>query len=110
MKNTIILLSIITFALSMGSGTAKAEGTHGRLTADVDTITMAQAAGENPSITVIDESGVSIMFAVTPATVISGPIGESIGLDDIQQNDTVEIQYFNLEGGFGTAKSIKLTE
>ncbi|MDD4879827.1 MAG: hypothetical protein PHR22_05185, partial [Candidatus Omnitrophica bacterium] len=65
---------------------------------------------EDSTISVVDESGVTVLFYVTDATIISGPIGEAITLDSINQNDPVEIEYDNLEGGVGLAKSIKLTE
>ena len=110
MKTAIIMLSFLSFTLFAGTGTARADGTSGTVTAQVDSITMAQAEGENSSIAVIDESGVTIIFYVDPKVAISGPIGEQITLDDIQQNDTVEIEYENLEGGVGQAKSVKLAE
>ena len=110
MKTAISMLGVVSFALCAGWGTAGADGTSGTLTAAVNSVTMAQAEGENSSIAVIDESGVTIIFYVSPGTAVSGPIGEQITLDDIVQNDTVEIEYENLEGGIGQAKSIKLTE
>ena len=109
MRTAIIMLSIMSFALSTGMGTARADGASGTLTAQVDTVTLAQAEGEDSSIVVIDEYGVTIIFDVTPATVIAGRMSEPMSLGDIQQNDTVEIEYDNLEGGLGLAKSIKLT-
>ena len=110
MKTAIIILTVASFALFAGPGTVQADGTSGTITASVDTVTIAQAAGENSSISVVDESGVTIVFYMEPGTVILGPAGEMITLDDIMQNDTVEIEYENLEGGVGQAKSIKLTE
>jgi hypothetical protein len=109
MKTAIMILFIAAFALYAGAGTARADGDSGTLTADVDTVTLAQAQGEDSSIAVIDEYGVKVIFDVTPATIISGPNDEPISLGDIQQNDSVEIEYENLEGGLGVAKSIKLT-
>lgn len=110
MKNAIIILSICAIALSAGARTARADGTSGTITASVDSVTIAQTEGENSSISVIDESGVAVIFYLSPGTVISGPAGEIITLDDIVQNDSVEIEYENLDGGIGQAKSIKLTE
>ncbi len=110
MKTAIIMLSVISFTLFAGLGTARAEGTSGRLVADVDTVTVAQAEGEDSTISVVDEAGVTVLFYVDAGTALYGPIGEQITLDDIQQNDTVEIQYNNLEGGVGSAVSIRLTE
>jgi len=110
MKTAIIMLSVVSFTLFAGLGTARAEGTSGTLAAQVDTVTVAQVEGEDSTISVVDESGVTILFYVTAATVLSGPIGETITLDSINQNDPVEIEYDNLEGGVGLAKSIKLTE
>ena len=110
MKNTIIMLSIAAFALSAGAGTVKADGSSGTLTATVDSVTMAQAQGENSSISVIDEYGVTVIFDVMPTTAVTGATGEAIKLDNIKQNDTVRIEYDDLDGGLGIAKSIKLTE
>ncbi len=110
MKTAIIMLSFVSFTLFAGLGTARADGTSGTLTAQVDTVTVAQAEGEDSTISVVDESGVTILFYVTPATVISGPMNEPISLGNINQNDPVEIKYDNLEGGVGLANSIKLTE
>lgn len=110
MKTAIIMLSIVSFALFAGPGTAQADGASGTLAAQVDTVTVAQVEGEDSTISVVDESGVTIIFYVTAATVLSGPMGEPISLGNINQNDPVEIEYDNLEGGVGLAKSIKLTE
>ena len=110
MKTAIIVLTVASFAIFAGMGTARADGTSGTVTASVDTVTLAQAAGEQSTISVVDDAGVTILFYVDAGTVLSGPIGEQITLDDIQQNDTVEIGYNNLEGGVGSAVSIKLTE
>lgn len=110
MKTAIIMLSVASFAIFAGAGTGRAEGTSGTLTATVDSVTMAQAEGENSSIAVIDEYGVTVIFDVLPAIAIYGADGELITLDTIKQNDTVVIEYDNLEGGLGVAKSIKLTE
>ena len=110
MKTAIIMLSVVSFSLFSGAGTARADGDSGTITAQVDSVTMAQAEGEYSSLTVIDEYGVAVIFDVTPATVISGPENEPISLDNIKQNDKVEIEYDNLAGGLGLAKSIKLTE
>ncbi|MDD5311087.1 MAG: hypothetical protein PHX64_04985 [Candidatus Omnitrophica bacterium] len=110
MKTAIIMLSVVSFTLFAGLGTVQADGTSGTLAAQVDTVTLAQSEGEDSTISVVDESGVTILFYVTAATVISGPIGEPISLGNINQNDPVEIEYDNLEGGVGLAKSVKLTE
>ncbi len=110
MKTAIIMLSVLSFTLFVSPATVKAEGTSGTLAAQVDTVTVAQTEGEDSTVSVVDESGVTILFYVTAATVISGPIGEPISLGNINQNDPVEIEYDNLEGGVGLAKSIKLTE
>ena len=110
MKTALIMLSLLSLTLFAGMGTAQAEGTSGTVTAAVDTVTLAQAAGEQSTVSVVDDAGVTILFYVDAGTVLSGPIGEQITLDDIQQNDTVEIEYNNLEGGVGSAVSIRLTE
>jgi hypothetical protein len=110
MKTLIFAVFAMGFAISACPGTAQADGTSGTLAAQVDTVTVAQTEGEDSTISVVDESGVTILFYVTAATVLSGPIGETITLDSINQNDPVEIEYDNLEGGVGLAKSIKLTE
>lgn len=109
MKTAIVILSVAAFALSAGAGTARADGTSGTLVATVDSITMAQAEGENSLIAVIDESGVTVRFDVLSEIAIYDASGELITLDSIKQNDTVEIEYYNLEGGLGVAKSIKQT-
>ena len=109
MKTAIIMLTVASFALSAGAGTARADGDTGTLTADVDTVTAAQAIGEDSSIAVIDEFGVKIIFFVKPYTALYGPDNEPINLGDIQQNDSVEIKYDNLSGGVGLAESVKLT-
>jgi hypothetical protein len=109
MKTAIMILSIAAFALSAGAGTVRAAGDSGTLTAQVDTVTIAQAEGENSSISVIDEYGVTVIFDVMPTTGIYGAAGEPITLDGIKQDDTVVIEYDNLEGGLGVTKSIKLT-
>jgi len=109
MKTIIMILSIAAFALSAGVGTVRAEGDSGTLTATVASVTLAQAEGENSSIAVIDEYGVTVIFDVMPTTAIYGFNNEPITLDTIKQNDTVEIVYDNLEGGLGVTKSIKLT-
>lgn len=109
MRTTIIFLFVAAFALSAGAGTVRADGDSGTLTAQVDTVTIAQAEGENSSIAVIDEYGVTVIFDVMPTTGIYGFNDEPITLDTIKQNDTVEIIYDNLSGGLGATKSIKLT-
>ena len=109
MKTAIVILSVAAFALSAGAGTVRADGDSGTLIAQVDTVTLAQAEGEYSSIAVIDEYGVTVIFDVMPTTGIYGEGGEPITLDTIKQNDTVVIEYDNLEGGLGVTKSIKLT-
>lgn len=102
MKNVILILSIAACVFS--AGVVKADSD--TVTAAVDTVTVAEG---DSTISVIDDAGVSIIFNVMPETAIYGPDGETIGLGDIKQNDTVEIEYESLEDGVGTAKSIKKT-
>jgi len=110
MKTAIIMLSVLSFTLFAGPGTTQAEGASGKVFANVDTVTIAQQEGDDSTISVVDDAGVTVLFYVTASTVITGPIGESINLGDINQNDHVEIRYDNLAGGVGTAETIRLTE
>jgi len=110
MKTAIIMLSAVSFVLSAGAATARADGDSGTLTATVDTVTIAQEEGEYSSIAVIDEYGVTIIFDIAPDTAICGPTNAPMPLADIKQDDAVEIKYDNLSGGLGLARSIKLTE
>lgn len=100
MKNAILILGIAAGVFCAGEVRAES----GTVTAQVDTVTLEN---EYSTISVIDDAGVSIIFNVTPETAISGPDDETITLDDIRQNDTVEIQYESLEDGVGTAKKLK---
>ena len=110
MKTAIMILSIAAFALSAGAGTVRASGDSGTVTATVNNITPAMSEGEHSSISVIDEYGGPIIFDITPTTAITDSANKPIKLGDIQQNDTVEIEYTDLAGGLGVAKSIKFTE
>jgi hypothetical protein len=102
MKNAILILSIAACAFSAGA----VEADSGTVTAEVDTVTVAEG---DSTISVIDDAGVSIIFNVTPETAIYGDDDEAITLDDIKQNDTVRIEYESLADGVGTAKKIKKT-
>jgi hypothetical protein len=108
MKTAIIMLSVVSFFISAGAVTARADDGEGTLTAQVDSVTIAQVEGEYSSIAVINEYGVSVIFEVTSTTTLYGADRKPITMDALNKDASVTVKGAMVKEGNGIATSIRL--
>jgi len=100
----------VTSAQTTGSTTSSTSAGTATFTGKVDLVSNGNSmSGQNPQITVKDDSGKEVIFTVASDATIIGKDGNAISLNWISKDDKVAIDYTTAQDNTKTAKSIKVS-